>query len=164
MDDCALGRKLGYDTAWLLGHHFSDYCPTPSPLVFMAHIAAAYPDLSLGTSVLVLPCYHPLRLAGGIAKLNSMTQGTLHLSIGRGTAKMEHGAYNVDMNEVRVCFAECYRIVEKRRTGEAFTHDGRLLRFAVCTLRVRRQPVGKNSRVPRFQPHVRQSAQAHRPG
>ena len=44
-----------------------------------------FPDLSLGTSVLVLPWYHPLRLAEEIAMLNSLTQGTLHLGIGRGT-------------------------------------------------------------------------------
>jgi alkanesulfonate monooxygenase SsuD/methylene tetrahydromethanopterin reductase-like flavin-dependent oxidoreductase (luciferase family) len=87
MDDCALGQKLGFDAAWLLEHHFSDYYPTPSPLLFMAHIAAALPDLSLGTSVLVLPWYHPLRLAEEIAMLNSMTRGTLHLGIGRGTAR-----------------------------------------------------------------------------
>jgi alkanesulfonate monooxygenase SsuD/methylene tetrahydromethanopterin reductase-like flavin-dependent oxidoreductase (luciferase family) len=57
MADCELGHKLGYDAAWLLEHHFSDYYPTPSPLLLMAHIAAKFPDLSLGTSVLVLPWY-----------------------------------------------------------------------------------------------------------
>ena len=119
--------KLGFDAAWLLEHHFSDYYPTPSPLLFMAHIAAAFPDLSLGTSVLVLPWYHPLRLAEEIAMLNSMTRGTLHLGIGRGTARMEYDAYNVDMNEARARFAECYRIVEKGLSGEPFTHDGTLL-------------------------------------
>ena len=25
MEDCALGSKLGFDAAWLLEHHFSDY-------------------------------------------------------------------------------------------------------------------------------------------
>jgi alkanesulfonate monooxygenase SsuD/methylene tetrahydromethanopterin reductase-like flavin-dependent oxidoreductase (luciferase family) len=29
LEDCALGHKLGYDAAWLLEHHFSDY-PAPS--------------------------------------------------------------------------------------------------------------------------------------
>ena len=79
MADCALGQKLGFDAAWLLEHHFSDYYPTPSPLLFMAHIAAAFPDLSLGTSVLVLPWYHPLRLAEEIAMLNSMTLSLIHI-------------------------------------------------------------------------------------
>jgi alkanesulfonate monooxygenase SsuD/methylene tetrahydromethanopterin reductase-like flavin-dependent oxidoreductase (luciferase family) len=142
MDDCALGHRLGYDAAWLLEHHFSDYYPTPSPLLFMAHIAAALPDLSLGTSVLVLPWYHPLRLAEEIAMLNSMTRGTLHLGIGRGTAKMEYDAYNVDMNEARARFAECYRIVEKGLAGEPFVHDGRFWKIE-HPIRVRPERIDK---------------------
>ena len=142
MEDCALGRKLGFDAAWLLEHHFSDYYPTPSPLLFMAHIAAAFPDLSLGTSVLVLPWYHPLRLAEEIAMLNSMTRGTLHLGIGRGTARMEYDAYNVDMNEARARFAECYRIVEKGLSGEPFTHDGTFWKIE-RPIRIRPEPVAK---------------------
>lgn len=145
MDDCALGHRLGYDAAWLLEHHFSDYYPTPSPLLFMAHIAAAFPDLSLGTSVLVLPWYHPLRLAEEIAMLNSMTNGTLHLGIGRGTAKMEYDAYNVDMNEARARFAECYRIVEKGLGGEPFTHDGPFWKID-RPIRLRPDPTAKKVR------------------
>lgn len=145
MEDCALGHRLGFDAAWLLEHHFSDYYPTPSPLLFMAHIAAAFPDLSLGTSVLVLPWYHPVRLAEEIAMLNSMTKGTLHLGIGRGTAKMEYDAYNVDMNEARARFAECYRILEKGLSGETFTHDGRFWKIDK-PIRLRPEPVDKKVR------------------
>ncbi|MGA8458086.1 MAG: hypothetical protein WB800_21975, partial [Streptosporangiaceae bacterium] len=29
--DCELYAQLGYDTAWVLEHHFSDYFPTPDP-------------------------------------------------------------------------------------------------------------------------------------
>ena len=145
MEDCALGSKLGFDAAWLLEHHFSDYYPTPSPLLFMAHIAAAFPDLSLGTSVLVLPWYHPLRLAEEIDMLNSMTRGTLHLGIGRGTARMEYDAYNVDMNEARARFAECYRIFEKGLLGEPFTHDGTFWKIE-RPIRLRPEPVAKKVR------------------
>ena len=124
MSDCELGHRLGYDAAWLLEHHFSDYYPTPSPLLMMAHIAAKFPDLSLGTSVLVLPWYHPLRLAEEIAMLNSLTEGTLHLGIGRGTARMEYDAYNIDMNEGRARFSEVFKIVEQGLSGRPFTHHG----------------------------------------
>src|SRR3546814_15733064 len=31
LEDCALGHRRGYDAAWMLEHHFSDYYPTPSP-------------------------------------------------------------------------------------------------------------------------------------
>ena len=142
MQDCALGQKLGYDAAWLLEHHFSDYYPTPSPLLLMAHIAAVFPNLSLGTSVLVLPWYHPLRLAEEIAMLNSLTRGTLHLGIGRGTAKMEYDAYNVDMNEGRARFTEVFKVLEKGLTGAPFTHRGRFWTID-RPIRLRPAPVDK---------------------
>jgi alkanesulfonate monooxygenase SsuD/methylene tetrahydromethanopterin reductase-like flavin-dependent oxidoreductase (luciferase family) len=142
LTDCALGHKLGYDAAWLLEHHFSDYYPTPSPLLLMAYIAARFPDLSLGTSVLVLPWYHPLRLAEEIAMLNGLTQGTLHLGIGRGTAKMEYDAYNVDMNEGRARFAEVFRIVEQGLSGKPFSHHGKFWNIE-RPIRVRPDPVAK---------------------
>ena len=108
----------------------------------MAHIAAKYPDLSLGTSVLVLPWYHPLRLAEEIAMLNSLTRGTLHLGIGRGTAKMEYDAYNVDMNEGRARFAEVFQIMEKGLSGKPFTHRGRFWNIE-RPIRLRPDPVDK---------------------
>ena len=142
MSDCELGHRLGYDAAWLLEHHFSDYYPTPSPLLMMAHIAAKFPDLSLGTSVLVLPWYHPLRLAEEIAMLNLLTRGTLHLGIGRGTAKMEYDAYNIDMNEGRARFAEVFGIVEQGLAGKPFTHHGKFWNIE-RPIRIRPDPVDK---------------------
>ena len=142
LDDCALGSRLGYDAAWLLEHHFSDYYPTPSPLLLMAHIAARFPDLSLGTSVLVLPWYHPLRLAEEISMLNSLTRGTLHLGIGRGTAKMEYDAYGIDMNEGRARFAEIFEIVEQGLSGKEFTHRGKFWNID-RPIRLRPEPIRK---------------------
>src|SRR3546814_11328788 len=52
VDDCLLAEELGYHGVWFLEHHFTDYYPTPSPLLFMSHVARACPKLSLGPSVL----------------------------------------------------------------------------------------------------------------
>src|SRR6478672_2284654 len=73
LDSCAFHRDLGYRTAWFIEHHFSDYYPAPAPTLSMAHVAARFPDLSLGTCVLVTPWYEPLRLAGELAMLTNMT-------------------------------------------------------------------------------------------
>lgn len=142
VEDAQYGQKLGFEAAWLLEHHFSDYYPTPSPLLHMAHIAAACPGLGLGTSVLVLPWYHPLRLAGEISMLNALTDGTLHLGIGRGTAKMEYDAFGVDMNEARSRFAEVYKIVELGLKGEHFTFHGKHFNID-RPVQVRPAPSGK---------------------
>ena len=58
---------------------------------------------------------------------------------------MEYDAYNVDMNEARARFAECYRIVEKGLAGEPFTHDGRFWKIE-RPIRLRPEPVPKKVR------------------
>ncbi|MCW5749473.1 MAG: hypothetical protein KIT36_25000, partial [Alphaproteobacteria bacterium] len=48
---------------------------------------------------------HPVRLAEEIAMLNSLTRGTPHPGIGRGTTKSAYDACPIDMNEARARFA-----------------------------------------------------------
>jgi alkanesulfonate monooxygenase SsuD/methylene tetrahydromethanopterin reductase-like flavin-dependent oxidoreductase (luciferase family) len=142
IEDCRLGYELGFEAAWMLEHHFSDYFPTPSPLLFMAHVARELPDLGLGTSVLVLPWYHPIRLAEEISMLNTLTRGTLHLGIGRGTAKSEYDAFGVDMREARARFAEVLDIVRTALRGEPFTYRGSFYDIP-NPITIRPQPIEK---------------------
>ena len=142
IEDVKLAEALGYESVWMLEHHFSDYYPTPSPLLFMAHVAALCPDIGLGTSVLVLPWYHPVRIAEEISMLNSLTRGTLHLGLGRGTAKSEYDAYGVSMPEARGRFAESLDIIRKGLSGQEFTHDGAYYKVP-RPVRLRPEPVDK---------------------
>lgn len=142
IEDCHVGQQLGYEAAWMLEHHFSDYYPTPSPLLFMAHVARELPDLGLGTSVLVLPWYHPVRLAEEISMLNTLTRGTLHLGVGRGTAKSEYDAFGVDMREARGRFNEAMKIIQAGLAGDPFTFDGTYYKVE-RPIRLRPQPIDK---------------------
>ena len=49
--DCRVGHALGYGSAWMLEHHFSDYFPTPSSLMFMSNLASQCPGLGFGAAV-----------------------------------------------------------------------------------------------------------------
>lgn len=142
LEDCRTAHRLGYHAVWMLEHHFSDYYPTPSPLMFLSHVAAECPGLGLGTCVLVLPWYHPLRVAEEIAMLNTLAKGELHLGLGRGTAKSEYDAYNVPMPEARDRFAEAVDIIRLGLSGEPFTYDGPTVRLD-REIRVRPGPNGK---------------------
>jgi alkanesulfonate monooxygenase SsuD/methylene tetrahydromethanopterin reductase-like flavin-dependent oxidoreductase (luciferase family) len=137
--DCEVHRALGYGTAWVLEHHFSDYFPTPGPLLALAHIAGRFPDLSLGTCVLVTPWWEPLRLAGEIAALSRLTEQHLHLGLGRGTAKYEYDAFGLEMQEARGRFRETWEILDRALAGEPFTYDGRHLRVEK-EIRIRPMP------------------------
>lgn len=122
--DCEYYADLGFSTAWLIEHHFSDYFPTPDPLGLLQFIAGRVPDLHLGTCVVVTPWHHPLRLAEQIAQLNALTDRELHLGLGRGTAKFEYDAFGLRMEEARERFAEILDIIRLGLAGQPFTYAG----------------------------------------
>ena len=142
--DCRVGQALGYDSAWMLEHHFSDYFPTPSPLLFMANIAPQCPGLGFGAAVLVTPWYHPVRLAGEIAMLSNLCTGELYLGLGRGTAKLEYDAFDIDMEEARDRFKDCYEILKRGLTGETFSFEGK---YFSTNRDIRIRPTPKSERI-----------------
>lgn len=121
-------RGLGFEAAWMIEHHFSDYYPTPDPLMYLSHLAALDPQLELGTAVLVTPWHEPLRLAEQISMLSHMTERPLHFGIGRGTAKYEYDAFGLDMSEARERFKENYEILKLALSGEPFEYRGERLK------------------------------------
>ena len=123
--DCRLGYSLGYDSAWMLEHHFSDYFPTPSPLMFMANLAPQFPGLGFGAAVLVAPWYNPVRLAGEIAMLSNLCSGNLYLGLGRGTAKLEYDVFDINMEEARDRFKDCYEVLKRGLNGDEFCYSGK---------------------------------------
>jgi alkanesulfonate monooxygenase SsuD/methylene tetrahydromethanopterin reductase-like flavin-dependent oxidoreductase (luciferase family) len=139
LSDCELNRSLGYSTAWVLEHHFSDYYPTPDPMLLLAHISARFPELALGTCVIVTPWHNPLRLAGQIAMMSTLSDRTLQLGLGRGTAKFEYDSYGLDMSEARDRFKETYEILQLALAGEPFMYQGRYLQVPK-EIRVRPTP------------------------
>ncbi len=127
--DARLTQELGYDAAWLVEHHFSDYYPTPNPLMFLSHVAAACPGLGLGSAVMVLPWYDPVRFAEDVSMLAMVAEGPLYIGMGRGTAKLEYDALRVPMQEARERFRECWKVMQLALKGEPFTFDGQFTKL-----------------------------------
>lgn len=74
-------EALGYNNIWLTEHHFSgDYNPTP--LHAATAIAMRTEWIRLGAFVLLLPFYHPVRLAGDVAFINNLSNGRFDLGVG----------------------------------------------------------------------------------
>src|SRR5262249_36310561 len=137
--ECELNRSLGFTTAWALEHHFSDYFPTPDILLLLGNLAPRFPDLGLGTAVIVTPWHNPLRLAEQIAMLSVLADAPLHLGLGRGTAKFEFDAFDMDMEESRQRFQESWEILQLALAGEPFSYKGELYQVP-REVRVRPRP------------------------
>ena len=58
-----LAADLGFDVLWSVEHHFNDYSFCPDNLQLMSYLAAACPDVDLGTAAVILPWHDPLRVA-----------------------------------------------------------------------------------------------------
>jgi len=127
LSDAELGHRLGYDAAWLVEHHFSDYYPTPSPMVLLSHILARCPGFGVGTAVIVTPWHHPLRIAEEIAMLSLLTDGPIRIGLGRGNAPLEYEAYGVEMAEAKDRFQECWEIIQLALKAKPFTYKGTYL-------------------------------------
>lgn len=122
--DAELIHRLGYNAAWVIEHHFSDYYPQPNPLMLLSHVAAKCPGLGLGTAVMVLPWYNPIRFAEDIAMLQTLSTGELHIGMGRGTAKSEYEAFGISMETARSRFAESWKLTRLALKGKPFTFNG----------------------------------------
>lgn len=122
--DAKLAQELGFHAVWMVEHHFSDYYPTPNPLLVLSHVAAACPGMGLGTAVMVLPWYDPVRFAEDVATLATLAQGDVMIGMGRGTAKLEYDALGIDMAEGRERFRECWEITQRALEGKPFTYKG----------------------------------------
>ncbi len=78
-------ERLGFDSAWIAQHHFHEQeGGLPSPLVFLAHVAAQTDRIRLGTAIITLPMENPLRVAEDAAVLDLLTDGRLEVGFGSG--------------------------------------------------------------------------------
>lgn len=78
-----LAERLGYDVGWVAQHHYDvDEGGLPSPLVFLAWMAAQTRRLRLGTAIITLALEDPLRVAEDAAVLDALCDGRLELGFG----------------------------------------------------------------------------------
>ncbi len=84
-----------------------NYGMSPSPLLQALAIAERTKTIKIGTGVLVLPVWQPLRLAEEVAVLDNLTGGRFICGIGRGYQSHEFGRFGVTGDDSRARFNEC---------------------------------------------------------
>lgn len=94
----ALAELLGFGTLWAHEHH-SQRMIYPAPLMTAAVLATATRRVRIGTNMLLLPLYHPLRVAEEAAMVDVLSEGRLTLGVAAGYAKDEFAAFGVALEE-----------------------------------------------------------------
>jgi alkanesulfonate monooxygenase SsuD/methylene tetrahydromethanopterin reductase-like flavin-dependent oxidoreductase (luciferase family) len=120
-----LADELGYSIAWFAEHHFSNYCLCASPLMLVAHCASITKRIRLGTAVVVLPLYNPVRLAAEIALADALSNGRLMLGIGAGYQPYEFERFGVDINANLEMTEELCEILDRAFAQDFFSYHGK---------------------------------------
>jgi alkanesulfonate monooxygenase SsuD/methylene tetrahydromethanopterin reductase-like flavin-dependent oxidoreductase (luciferase family) len=122
-----LAEPLGFDSIFSIEHHMTPYHMTPSGPQLLAYLAGRTERIDLGTALIVVPWYNPVRLAEQVCFLdNVLDEGrNLWLGVGRGTAPREYQAMGIDQNEARERFKEGIDILRLALTEERFSYHGK---------------------------------------
>ncbi|MBH67753.1 MAG: hypothetical protein CMM58_05310 [Rhodospirillaceae bacterium] len=129
--------ELGYTGIWLPEHHFAFdgwYRSSSNPLLLGAEAARWSDRLRFGQCGLVLPDWHPIRLAEDIAFLDQMTKGRVDVGIApginsRACAQFHPAADRRDQETNRRLYEENAKILIKALENEAFEHEGEFWKF-----------------------------------
>jgi len=141
LEEISIAEELGFDSAWLTEHHFlaDGYCP--SLMVTAAAIAARTKKIRIGTGVLLLPLYNPVKVAEDAAVVDIISDGRLILGLGLGYRQEEFDAFEVSLKHRKGRMEEGIEILRKSWAEEEFSHRGK--HFKIKSVNVTPKPVQK---------------------
>ena len=112
-------------------HPYGGYCP--SPLAFLAAVAARTRRIRLMTGCLLPVFHHPLQLAAETAMVDAISQGRLDVGFARAYLPYEFDAFGVPLDESRERFQATVETVLRLWTEESVTAHGPSFRFEAAT-------------------------------
>jgi len=121
--------RSGYDTVWITEHHFTDDGYLAAAMPMMAAIAAHTRQIKVGSYVILVPFYHPLRLAEDAAVIDAIAPGRLRLGLGLAYRLEEFANFQVSRKERLGRTLETVEILKRAWTGERFSFSGKYFSF-----------------------------------
>jgi probable F420-dependent oxidoreductase len=126
--ETVLAETLGFDSVWLEEHHAIPGHYWPSPILVLGAIAARTTTIRLGTDVIVVPFYHPVRLAEDVAVLERMSGDRFTLGLAIGYRPPEFELYDAPLAKRGARLEEVIPILRALWAGERVDQDGPQLR------------------------------------
>ena len=130
-------EELGFTGVWLAEHHFAWdgwYRSGSNPILMGAEVARWTKNLRMGQCGLVLPDWHPIRLAEDIAFLDHMTKGRVDIGIApginsRACSQFHPAGDRRERENNRRLYEENTQLLIKVLENESFEHQGEFWKF-----------------------------------
>src|SRR5215510_5681381 len=123
--EAQLAEAQGFDSCFFGEHHQDHDGFLPSPLIVATAVAARTTRLRVGTSVILLPLHHPVRVAEDVITLDLVSKGRVVLGVGIGYQAADFRAFAVPMEHRLALFEESVEILRQCWTGEPFSFRGK---------------------------------------
>jgi probable F420-dependent oxidoreductase len=130
IDYVSEAEALGFDSVFLVEHHFTGINQVSASISFLTYLAAKTERIRLGTAVVVLPWHNPVLLAEQAATLDLLSDGRLDFGIGRGYRHNEFHGFGMDMAEAGDRYEEAIEVIRRAwTTSGRFSHKGKYWHF-----------------------------------
>ncbi len=139
--EARLAEEAGFDSCFFGEHHQDKDGFLPSPLVLATAVAARTSKLRVGTSVILLPLHHPVRIAEDVTTLDVVSKGRVTLGVGLGYQPADFRAFDVPIHERVGRLEEGVEIIRRCWTGDTFSFGG--AHYRLDDVRVRPVPIQK---------------------
>jgi alkanesulfonate monooxygenase SsuD/methylene tetrahydromethanopterin reductase-like flavin-dependent oxidoreductase (luciferase family) len=114
VEQIALADEMGFDTVWMVEHHFlEDLSRSSANDVFLAAVAQHTKRIRIGLGVCLMPpgYTHPFKVAERVASLDIVTRGRLEWGCGRSTTAEELDGFGIDTAHARGGMVEAMTVV-----------------------------------------------------
>jgi alkanesulfonate monooxygenase SsuD/methylene tetrahydromethanopterin reductase-like flavin-dependent oxidoreductase (luciferase family) len=125
LEEVVRAEELGFESVWMEEHHGVKDHYWPSPLTVLAGFATRTSRMLLGTDILVMPFYHPVRLAEDVALLDVITGGRFILGTAIGYKPDEFALYDTPLEKRGARFEEGLKLMRSLWTEETVTFKGK---------------------------------------
>ncbi len=130
LDQIAWADSLGFGAVWLSEHHFTDEGYLPAVMPMLGAVAARTERMRIGTSVLLTPLYHPLRLAEEAAVIDAVSGGRLDLGLAPGYRLEEFEVMGVPKSQRGTRTDEIIELLIAAWTSPRVNHVGQHFQFS----------------------------------
>ncbi|MFT4563950.1 MAG: alkanesulfonate monooxygenase SsuD [Gammaproteobacteria bacterium] len=127
-------EDLGYESMFMATHHAKTDGLCPGPLIACAGAAAVTKTMRIGTAVLLVPMYAPLKLAEDIAVLDNLSQGRFVFGVAPGYVAEEFAAHGIPREQRIGRFEESLDLMVTAWTEDEFEFEGKYFRVPQTVL------------------------------
>lgn len=141
IEEAQTAERHGFDAFFVNEHHQEPAGYFPSPLVLLSALATRTSTIRLGTGILVLPLYHPTRVAEDGAMIDIISKGRLILGLGLGYQEGDFAAFGLTVRDRVSLFEEGVEIIKRAWTEEKVFFAGK--RYTLQNVMVTPKPLQK---------------------